>query len=258
MFVLLGFTALRFFHYTAPRLRRPARSEPLRPARVAGANGGLDAATPRPTTAMPLGWPRATRGNGTTPPAWHTPAPDADAGGCRTPVNNTPKYGLLTLHYSWHRLHGHELSVVRLICKQGVQICRCAEPGRVGLPSIELPAWMFDRVHCTCMRRSISPSVNLQALRALQQLLCECKDSPIVEPHTSVQTGSQPQIGDTDVDETQPAVQTAGSLRNDPGPTPVGQNPHHRSKGTSPAAPGDVVQSSSAATARATSEGRPA
>jgi hypothetical protein len=35
--------ALRFHHYSTPRLRRPARSEPLRPARAEGANGGLDA-----------------------------------------------------------------------------------------------------------------------------------------------------------------------------------------------------------------------
>jgi hypothetical protein len=210
------------------------------------------------SSATRLAWPRRTLASDTVPRASSNPAPGVAAPCCRTPVNNTHKDELLTLHYPWHRLHGRQLSVVRLFSKHGGQICHCVEPGRVGLPSVELPLWMFDRVQCAWMRSSSFPSANLRALVALQQLLNECKGSPVVTTRTSVQTEAQPQTGDTNVDQTKPAVQTAGSLHNDPGPTSVGPNSHHRPKGTSPVAPGDVIQSTSAATARSASEGRPA
>ena len=116
------------------------------------------------TSATRLVWPRMTPASDTAPQAPRNPAPDAAAPCCRTPVNNTSKDELLTLHYPWHRLHGRQLPVVRLFSKHGVQICHRIEPGRVGLPSVELPLWMFDRVQCACMRSSSSPSANLQAL----------------------------------------------------------------------------------------------
>src|ERR1035441_8134540 len=70
---------LRSHHYTAPRLRRPVRSEPLR-----GANGGLDAggASVPISTATPPAWLHRTRANDTTLRAWRSPRLGADAGCC--------------------------------------------------------------------------------------------------------------------------------------------------------------------------------
>jgi hypothetical protein len=63
------FIVLRFCHYTTPRLRRPARSEPLRPVRVEGANGGLDAANASAfiSTATLPAWHHTIRVSDTTP-----------------------------------------------------------------------------------------------------------------------------------------------------------------------------------------------
>ena len=86
MFVLLFCV---FTNSTTPRLRRPARSEPLRPARVEGANGGLDArrASVATSSARPPAWPHTIRASDTTPQAWHSPAPDADARRCSRQTN---------------------------------------------------------------------------------------------------------------------------------------------------------------------------
>jgi hypothetical protein len=211
---------------------------------------------PRPVISIARrpAWLHTTRRNDTVLQAWRNPTLGADVPCCRTAVHNTPQYEVLTLYYPWHRLHDQQVSVVRLFCKRGLPIYRCVEPGRVGYPSVELPAWMFDRARCACMRGASAPSVDLQALHALQQLLCRCKGSPVVVAQMPVQTGSQPQTGDTDAHETQPAVQAAGSLPSDPSATSVGKNAHYRPEGTPSATPGDAVQPSSATTDRANSE----
>ena len=207
-------------------------------------------------TARPPAWPRNCPARDTIPRAWHTPGIGEDGGHCRTPVQNTPKDELLTLQYRWHRLYGQQLSVVRLFTKRGLQICRCFEPERVGLPAVELPAWVFDQARCACMRAASSPSVDLHALRDLQQLLCERNSIQVGVAQASVQNGSQPKMGDTDADETQSAIQTAGSFSNDPDPASVGKDARVRPEGTPAATPGAAVQRSSSAAARAASERR--
>jgi hypothetical protein len=191
----------------------------------------------------------------TNPRASRWPTFGAAASCCRTPPHTTPETQILTVQYPWHPFHGQQVSVMRHFCKQGIEVCRCASPGRIGLPSLEIPAWMFARAHCALMRSARSAHVNLQALVDLQRLLHDSTSSSVGMTQPLRQSEAQPKPGDTDDDQTQ-APEPSRSLRVGCVAAPVGEVTPNKQDRTHSVAQRDAAQSASPPSDSADSERR--
>jgi hypothetical protein len=84
---------------------------------------------------------------------------------------NTHSTELRELRYPWHPWFGRAVAVYEVLVKQGHSVSRCGLEEERNRLSIEVPTWMFEPAACDRLRVTAVPTVNCDALRALQTLL---------------------------------------------------------------------------------------
>jgi len=90
---------------------------------------------------------------------------------CRSRQPNTHSTELRELRYPWHPWFGRAVAVYEVLVKQGHSVSRCGLEEERNRLSIEVPTWMFEPAACDRLRVTAVPTVNCDALRALQTLL---------------------------------------------------------------------------------------
>ena len=73
--------------------------------------------------------------------------------------------------YPWHPWFRRVVWVHKAFEKRASDVFRCGLNSDKSARSLELPAWMFDRMACASMRLATAPQVNCAALLALQACL---------------------------------------------------------------------------------------
>ena len=89
--------------------------------------------------------------------------------------------------YPWHPWYGRTVVVIQSVTKGGQHLLRCTLDGEAVDRLREIPAWMVDRVSCCLMQLAPLPSVGVDDLRRLRQLLHDAagKAEPIMDQHAS-------------------------------------------------------------------------
>src|SRR5207249_7835693 len=115
----------------------------------------------------------------------------------------------------------------------GIEICRCVGSANPTHPSVELPAWMFDRVHCAGMRLASRPTVAVSALLDLRRLIRETASARVVKAPRSPQTAGNLPYGNRHDDQTLSASPTTKSLRDKQSSCSLESSAAHGSEGPS-------------------------
>src|SRR5271166_942664 len=77
--------------------------------------------------------------------------------------------------YRWHPWHGRSAFIFGAVTKGEQAVFRCAlEPANVARP-LEVPQWMFDAAACCRVVLAATPSVSVDVLRELDQLISAVK-----------------------------------------------------------------------------------
>ena len=83
--------------------------------------------------------------------------------------------------YRWHPWHGRSVFIFGAVTKGERAVFRCAlEPADVARP-LEVPQWMFDAAACCRILLADTPSVTVQVLRDLDQLISAVKPAERTE-----------------------------------------------------------------------------
>ena len=75
------------------------------------------------------------------------------------------------VRYPWHPWFGRSVAVYEVLVRHGQSVCRCGLEEERNRLSIEIPTWMFEPAACGRLRVMAVPTVDCDALRALQALL---------------------------------------------------------------------------------------
>ena len=92
---------------------------------------------------------------------------------CTTKLQNTHRTERRKVLYPWHPWAGRIVDVYEVIEKASGCIARCRLDSEAAHRSLELPAWMLDRMACAPMRMDGHPWVDIAALDALTTLLAD-------------------------------------------------------------------------------------
>jgi len=98
-------------------------------------------------------------------------APCADGWCYRTQQSNAHRTEEREVLYPWHPWSGRVVWIHKAFEKRASDVFRCSLHCDEAARSLELPAWMFDRVACASVRLATAPQVNCAALSALQACL---------------------------------------------------------------------------------------
>jgi hypothetical protein len=96
---------------------------------------------------------------------------NADGGHYTTRLENTHGTEFRELLYPWHPWFGLRVGVNAAIERSNGIVFRCNLSGSNAHRSLEIPAWMFDRVACANVRVAVDAHPDLAALTALAVLL---------------------------------------------------------------------------------------
>jgi hypothetical protein len=114
--------------------------------------------------------------------------------------------------YPWHPWHGQLVHVSAIVKQRGIEVRRCRlNPNDSGRP-LEIPAWMFDRVVCSRMRRVEAPLVSCEHLTHLHAFLKEQKALRMDDRAVDDQHRPQSPTGDADAHTPSSNSSAAGSL----------------------------------------------
>jgi hypothetical protein len=84
---------------------------------------------------------------------------------------NTHNTEAREVRYPWHPWFGRSVAVYEVLVKQGHSVCRCGLEEERTRRAVEIPTWMFEPAACCRLRVMAVPTVDCDALRALQALL---------------------------------------------------------------------------------------
>ena len=102
-------------------------------------------------------------------------APSDGAASCTSRQQNAHVTESRVVLYRWHPWHSRPVFVFGAVTKGEQAVFRCAlERADVARP-LEVPQWMFDAAACCRIALAATPSVSVEALRELDQLLSAVK-----------------------------------------------------------------------------------
>lgn len=124
-------------------------------------------------------------------PPWHasfripwardSQARSADGTDCTSRQQNAHITESRVVLYRWHPWHGRSVFIFGAVTKGERAVFRCAlEPADVARP-LEVPQWMFDAAACCRVALAASPSVTVEVLRELDQLISAVKPAERTE-----------------------------------------------------------------------------
>lgn len=97
---------------------------------------------------------------------------NADAGDCRTKLENAHRIVFRVLLYPWHPWFGMQVAIHEVVDKADGAVYRCTLSGSRSDRGLEVPAWMFDRLCCPDrVHLTEAPFVSAGALEALSAVL---------------------------------------------------------------------------------------
>ena len=89
----------------------------------------------------------------------------------RSRAQNAQKTSRRRVEYPWHPLFGQEVVVRSEFCRAGEAVVRCQVSEDERGDCLRVPAWMFERARCAMLQLCERPSVTVEALRTLKELL---------------------------------------------------------------------------------------
>ena len=90
---------------------------------------------------------------------------------CDTTTRHKTHSTELEVYYPWHPWFGLKVTTNRPFTRRGVARVYATLEHEGRLQQLEMPGWMFDRATCAAMPLADHPSVGVNHLRALSELL---------------------------------------------------------------------------------------
>jgi hypothetical protein len=112
-----------------------------------------------------------------------SPIPDAGES-CDTTTRHKTHSTELEVYYPWHPWFGLKVTANRPFMRRGVARVYATLEHEGRPQQLEMPGWMFDRATCAAMPLADHPSVGVNHLRALSELLKSAagtKDENLIE-----------------------------------------------------------------------------
>jgi hypothetical protein len=100
--------------------------------------------------------------------------------------------------YPWHPWHGQLVHIFAIVNQRGIEVRRCHLNANDPGSPLEIPAWMFDRVVCSRMRRVEVPVISFEHLTHLHAFLKEQKALSIGDRVVDDQHRPQSPTGNAD------------------------------------------------------------
>src|SRR5262245_23640883 len=96
---------------------------------------------------------------------------------CTSRQHNTPSTESRSVVYPWHPWCGRSVTVYEVLTRGGQAVCRCGLDEERNRRSLEIPTWMFDPAACGSLRLTAVPTVDCDALLAVQAVLRTARGS---------------------------------------------------------------------------------